>query len=56
MGSRFCGLTVEPLFQICVYCNMAKIPYGISDFSNIATEGYYFVDRTNYCVAEGQPG
>lgn len=27
---------------------MIKIPYGISDFSDLATGGYYFVDRTNY--------
>lgn len=27
---------------------MQKIPYGISDFSDIATEDYFFVDRTQY--------
>ncbi len=27
---------------------MQKIPYGISDFSAITKEGYYFVDRTDY--------
>lgn len=27
---------------------MIKIPYGNSDFSDISTGGYYFVDRTNY--------
>ncbi|MCO6493673.1 MAG: AAA family ATPase [Phaeodactylibacter sp.] len=27
---------------------MAKIPYGISNFSDLATQGYFFVDRTNY--------
>ena len=26
---------------------MIKIPYGISDFSDLATGGYYFVDRTS---------
>ena len=27
---------------------MIKIPYGISDFSNMPLEQYYYVDRTNY--------
>ena len=27
---------------------MKKLPYGISNFSSIATEGYYYVDRTAY--------
>lgn len=27
---------------------MVKIPYGISDFSDMATGGYFFVDRTDY--------
>lgn len=27
---------------------MMKIPYGISDFSNMPLEGYYYADRTNY--------
>ncbi len=27
---------------------MLKIPYGISNFAAIATENYYFVDRTHY--------
>ena len=27
---------------------MIKLPYGVSDFSDIATEGYYYVDRTSY--------
>ncbi|TAE47441.1 MAG: AAA family ATPase [Bacteroidetes bacterium] len=27
---------------------MQKIPYGISDFSRLSAEDYYFVDRTDY--------
>ena len=27
---------------------MLKIPYGISNFSDMAQEGYYYVDRTSY--------
>lgn len=27
---------------------MLKIPYGISNFSKIATEHYYFIDKTDY--------
>ena len=25
-----------------------KIPYGIANFEKVATQGYYYVDRTHY--------
>ena len=27
---------------------MIHIPYGLSNFSSFAKEGYHYVDRTNY--------
>ena len=27
---------------------MVKLPYGISNFEDLVTQGYYYVDRTNY--------
>ncbi|MEZ4712169.1 MAG: AAA family ATPase, partial [Caldilineaceae bacterium] len=27
---------------------MLKLPYGVSNFAKLATEGYYLVDRTSY--------
>ena len=27
---------------------MIRIPYGISNFKTLATEGYHYVDRTEY--------
>jgi hypothetical protein len=35
---------------------MLKLPYGASNFSQIAYEGYYFVDRTPYIAKLEQLG
>ena len=33
-----------------------QIPYGISDFKRVRTEGYYYIDKTGYIPALEQAG
>ncbi len=35
---------------------MPKFPYGVSDFHKIVTEGYWYVDRTEYIRAVEEIG
>lgn len=50
MSQKKTGIFGKRRFQLLSsnHTIVLKIPYGISDFSNMPLEGYFYVDRTNY--------